>query len=367
MRQTRIQLIPGDWPYLEGVLNRLSKNTIGQNITPLDSPTFAGLTITGLSGVLKAAAGVVSGNAAHSSLAGIGANDHHSQVHNLNGTDHTGISGTTDHFISLDTSGLPKDSGYKASDFATASGYVPYTGATSDLALGTYNITAANLNISNWNTAYGWGNWAHTTLAGYGITDAQPLATNLTSLAGLSFASASFVKMTAAGTFGLDTNSYQSLNSTLTALAGLDSSVGILKQTATDTFSKITDNSSSWNTAMKYKERADVDWDLREGSMICDGAWHDWDISGIVPANATHVQVKLYVYDNLVDRNLYVRTKGRTEASSSVMVGTQAANIPTFICGIIKIGTDTKLEYCATNDTFTEIRAVIMGWFAPVV
>ena len=43
------------------------------------------------------------------------------------------------------------------------------------------------------------------TLSGLG---GQPLATNLTSLAGLSYASASFVKMSAAGTFSLDTNTY---------------------------------------------------------------------------------------------------------------------------------------------------------------
>jgi hypothetical protein len=30
--------------------------------------------------------------------------------------------------------------------------------------------------VTNWDTAYGWGNWAHTTLAGYGITDAAPLS-----------------------------------------------------------------------------------------------------------------------------------------------------------------------------------------------
>ena len=36
----------------------------------------------------------------------------------------------------------------------------------------------------------------------------QPLATNLTSLSGLTYASTSFVKMTAAGTFALDTNTY---------------------------------------------------------------------------------------------------------------------------------------------------------------
>ncbi|MFA6104947.1 MAG: tail fiber domain-containing protein [Victivallaceae bacterium] len=41
---------------------------------------------------------------------------------------------------------------------------------------------------SNWNTAFGWGNWAHTTLAGYGITDALGLhdtADTATNLVGL--------------------------------------------------------------------------------------------------------------------------------------------------------------------------------------
>jgi hypothetical protein len=43
------------------------------------------------------------------------------------------------------------------------------------------------------------------TLSGLG---GQPLATNLTSLSALTYASTSFVKMTAAGTFALDTNTY---------------------------------------------------------------------------------------------------------------------------------------------------------------
>jgi hypothetical protein len=45
------------------------------------------------------------------------------------------------------------------------------------------------------------------TLVGLG---GQPLATNLTSLSGLTYVSSSFVKMTAAGTFSLDTNTYES-------------------------------------------------------------------------------------------------------------------------------------------------------------
>jgi hypothetical protein len=62
----------------------------------------------------------------------------------------------------------------------------------------------------------------------------QPLSTNLTSLAGLSYASTSFVKMTASGTFALDTNTYLPLSGgTLTgALSGtsasFNSQVGII-------------------------------------------------------------------------------------------------------------------------------------------
>jgi hypothetical protein len=40
------------------------------------------------------------------------------------------------------------------------------------------------------------------------LSSYQPLATNLTSLSGLTYASTSFVKMTASGTFSLDTNTY---------------------------------------------------------------------------------------------------------------------------------------------------------------
>ena len=67
------------------------------------------------------------------------------------------------------------------------SAYVPVIGATCD---GTVTINGFS------NTA--------AIAAAY-----QPLASNLTSLAGLTYASASFVKMTAAGTFALDTTAYQ--------------------------------------------------------------------------------------------------------------------------------------------------------------
>lgn len=53
----------------------------------------------------------------------------------------------------------------------------------------------------------------------------QPLATNLTSLSSLSYVSASFVKMTAAGTFTLDTNTY--LTTAVTSVGGTGTVSGL--------------------------------------------------------------------------------------------------------------------------------------------
>jgi hypothetical protein len=87
--------------------------------------------------------------------------------------------------------------------FTIASTITQYTDALARAAISltttgssgasTYNNTTGILNVPNY------------TLAGLG---GQPLATNLTSLSGLTYASTSFVKMTAAGTFALDTNTY---------------------------------------------------------------------------------------------------------------------------------------------------------------
>ncbi|MBE3045972.1 hypothetical protein IMZ48_26220 [Candidatus Bathyarchaeota archaeon] len=73
-------------------------NTI-QGIRTTDTPTFAGLTLTAFSGVVKATAGVLAGGGAHADLATVTANQHHNQAHVLNGADHTVSGLTTGHVL----------------------------------------------------------------------------------------------------------------------------------------------------------------------------------------------------------------------------------------------------------------------------
>ncbi len=87
MRPTRVHIIPGDWSHLEVELNHLTKWIASQGVSAISSPTFAGLTLngnlsmeghnitnvgaivttgltlTGMTGILRANAGIVSADA----------------------------------------------------------------------------------------------------------------------------------------------------------------------------------------------------------------------------------------------------------------------------------------------------------------
>jgi hypothetical protein len=73
---------------------------------------------------------------------------------------------------------------WEADDEVSLAGFVPYTGATGNVDLGSNDITAYNLNVANWNTAYGWGDhdglYADLSHAHGSITSAGAVTSNVT-------------------------------------------------------------------------------------------------------------------------------------------------------------------------------------------
>jgi len=103
--------------------------------------------------------------------------------------------GTTTPVITLNlpTSSATNRGLLSSADWSTFNGKQSAITLTTSGSSGASTFSAGTLNIPTY------------TLAGLG---GQASSTNLTSLSGLTYASASFVKMTAAGTFSLDTNTY---------------------------------------------------------------------------------------------------------------------------------------------------------------
>ncbi len=144
------------------------------------------------------------------------------------------VTDNSDGTISVATSGSPTDATYITQ---TANSTLSAEQALSLLSTGLMKVTTGTGVISsvtdssaNWDTAYTdrlkWDGGATGLVAATGRTslglvigtDVQAQNANLASLAGLSYVSPSFAKMTGANTFSLDTNTYQT---TLTNSAGL--------------------------------------------------------------------------------------------------------------------------------------------------
>ncbi len=114
----------GDWLTLEQTINDLSARVITQSLGVTSSPTFGGLTVGVLAGVIKGTVGVLSGGATFDDVA-------------------DGSSTTKRTNFNADLL-----DGQHGSYYASAGGYVPYTGATAILNMGAFGINAASFTAS---------------------------------------------------------------------------------------------------------------------------------------------------------------------------------------------------------------------------
>lgn len=137
-----------------------------------------------------------------------------------------------------------------------------------------------------------------------------------------------------------------------------------------------TDGGTTWQEIGKgFVERGDPSaWDFRlDGSgtlqggganpLTTDGAWHDLDLSALVPAGAA-VVIVYSVSDNLVAKSVGFRKNGNVNTPGTIRIRTEIADdyevggTPPIVCD-----SDSKIEFWASDTTWTVIDLVIIGWW----
>jgi hypothetical protein len=108
-----------------------------------------------------------------------------------------------------------------------------------------------------------------------------------------------------------------------------------------------------------------TDWNETGSKAVLNtnGAWHDLDLSSIVPTGALAVLFSMTIKDDTADAMFALRKKGQTYTIITTKIRTQVANIE--FNGLILCACDTNrvVEYVGDNLAFTQIALSVAGWW----
>jgi hypothetical protein len=208
-------------------------------------------------------------------------------------------------------------------DAVDTSGLVPYTGASSDLDMGSQAITT---------TGYITGELAK-------VTDSEP--------------------STQEGDLWLDTDEDPSTEFDVTKITNLTTNGFVKTKSSDGTLEVVTDTYLTTG----FVDRGDPSAaDFTQASLTTDATWRDLDLSAIVPDGAKAVCLYVNVVDDTVN---YVgfRKNGNSNANNISIVRAQVANVA--VAGIltVELSSARVIEYIASNVTFTTIAITVKGWW----
>ena len=98
-------------------------------------------------------------------------------------------------------------------------------------------------------------------------------------------------------------------------------------------------------------------------SFTTDGAWHDLDLSSILPAGTFAVLLYVKILDDAAGSYFAVRKNGNSNEINTGIARTQVANIINEAQMTVFVDSGRIVEYKASNLTFTSIDVSVLGWF----
>lgn len=113
-----------------------------------------------------------------------------------------------------------------------------------------------------------------------------------------------------------------------------------------------------------FVDRGDpASFDFDKEDLTLDGAWHDLDLSGIVPSVARAILICGHIQGNAVDWRVIFRKNGNTNEVNHCGMETLRANVERHRTSVVAIGSDKIIEYKADNQAWATLSLAIRGWW----
>jgi len=117
-------------------------------------------------------------------------------------------------------------------------------------------------------------------------------------------------------------------------------------------------------TGIQYVDRGDVlNADKIETDLALDGAWHDLDLSAIVPSNAKLILVRLYTKSDSASLSLRFRKKGYSTEYNFSKTYCRAANTGGHYDTHITCNASGIVEYKGDSGNWTSVEFTVGGWW----
>lgn len=113
-----------------------------------------------------------------------------------------------------------------------------------------------------------------------------------------------------------------------------------------------------------YVDRGDYQtYDFKTTDFTQDTAWHELDLSAIVPAGASAVKFHLKTRNTTVATFMRFRKHGHTGDEYRCTNRTQVSNIAFGFYLVVGVDSDRKIDYYVKTPNFTAIHITVQGWW----
>lgn len=115
---------------------------------------------------------------------------------------------------------------------------------------------------------------------------------------------------------------------------------------------------------MLYLNRGDVAAvDFTTGDFVADGAYHNLDLSGIVPINTVLVNVRLILTPTAANQKFSLMTGGYTNEKNVETVYSQVIGVVVSQSVCLAVDGSRVIQYKRPAGAFNFIAFLVKGWF----